>query len=137
MKYFLTVLLLLGLLVGCEREISIEERDKILTVAFKDIDSKNDVRIIRGVRAIKKYPTYSGLNKLVALWENDISRSVEDEVVEAIRNFEQFRRGHTLLQEIFDRNYSNNMLEQKKAKLRRLVQATDDKIKIKLLKKLE
>lgn len=121
---------------ACEAKMSYEERDKLLKEAFIDVASSEDKVVIKGINTIKRYPTHDGLYKLIALWEKDISPKVEKEVLDALKSFEVFKNDDSLILEIFRNNYDSNFSRHQKEKIKRLLLATDSKIKSRLLKKI-
>lgn len=122
---------------ACNEEIAYEERDKILEKAYTEISSNDENRIIKGLRTIKKYPTSPGLDKIISLWEKEISKKVEDEILNTLAKFELFVRDPSKIEEIFKRNYTVNSPKSEKLKLIRLIKSTDVKIKDSLIKEIE
>jgi len=113
-------------LTGCDsrKELDLKARDRILEKAYADIKSSEKSEVINGIRIIAKYPTHRGLRELIHLWETEVPKDTDDELLSAMVTFEEFRLSESLVEEIFRRNYSNNMTQPKKEKLSRLLEKT-------------
>jgi len=129
---------LITLTGSCAKEnISFEERDKILDRAFVDIGSSEESAVIRGLEAIRKYPTQKGLNRVIQLWEKNISERVEKEMLDALKRDEVFKNDPSLIEDIFNKNYKVTSSRENKLKLKRLLQHTDVEIKKKLIARID
>jgi hypothetical protein len=140
MKYLLLVvsLCLITFSASCAKEnISFEERDKILDKAFVDLESSDESTVIRGLETIKKYPTHKGLNRVIQLWEKNISEKVEKEILDTLKRDEVFKKDPSFIEDVFNRNYKVNASKENKLKLKRLLHYTDVKIKKKLIDRID
>lgn len=140
MRYLLLVisLCLITFDFSCAKEdISFEERDKILDKAFVDIETSDEYTVIRGLETIGKYPTRKDLNKVIQLWEKDISEKVEKEIFVTLKRFEVFKKDPSFIEGIFNRNYKISGSKDNKLKLKRLLQHTDVEIKKKLIERID
>ncbi len=140
MKYLLLLisLCLITFTVSCVKEnISFEERDKILDKAFVGMESSDESTVIRGLETIRKYPTQKGLNKVIQLWEKNISERVEKEILDTLKRDEVFKNDPSFVEDIFKRNYKVTSSRENKLKLKRLLQLTDVEIKKKLIARID
>lgn len=139
MKSFLWTVLVVAatLLSACNDDISFEERDALLTKAFQEIESNNEGDIKSGLSDIKRFPTADGLKKLLSLWEKDISRELEEDVLDTLYAFEVFRYDNQLMQEIYDHKASSEMSRDERQKLMRLLAKSDSDTAGKLLEEMK
>ncbi len=134
---FFIILLLSFTNLSCSEKIDWEKREKLLEKAYSKINSNDDILIIEGLRTIKKFPTHNGLKITIDLWEKDITKEVEEEILKCIRVDEVFRCDPSLIKEIFRRNYNKNSPIEKQQKLKRLLENTDVDIKKKLIRVID
>lgn len=133
------LLLSICFLTGCNspKELDWKTRDRILEKAYTDIQSSEKNEVINGIRIIAKYPTRRGIRELINLCETEVPKDIEDELLSAMVSFELFRHDDSLIDEIFRRNYSDNMTQSKKEKLRRLLRKTKTENRHILIQKLD
>ena len=128
-----------NLLFSCnsENDINVETRDKMLEKAYSDLKSNNNSKVKTALEVIEQHPTYNGLRKLIAFWEDDIDIKTEKQLLSSLAKFEEFRFSDALISEIYKRNYKAHMSVSERQKLMRLLERSSADICSELIKKLK
>ena len=112
-----TIILLIVTYACNNDDVSIEERDRLLTKAFNQLDSNDDQVVINALETIGSYPTHLGLIEVVNVWEKNKSLEVEKQALNTLSEFEVFREDNILIKDIFYRNYDENITDERRQKL--------------------
>jgi hypothetical protein len=141
MKNYISIisLVFLNLLFSCNSKSDIDytTRDQLLEKAYIALISNDDSKVVGAIKIIKQHPTYDGLRNLITLWEEDIDIKTEKELLSALVKFEEFRYSDSLISEIFERNYKDNLSMAQNNKLIRLLERSSADICSELIKKLK